>query len=292
MVLPLSAWAAETTPVAKIDTERTYDLDFTLPTAGKSGCTVCHSDQNLLRPSGQGVRSLYVSTEILASSAHADTPCTGCHIDFGYKVPHQNIKKGTDWRVVARSACKNCHDQQFADVNLGAHSSAGKPGQTARAISARRQAEGDPLVVPTCGDCHGSHQIPKKGDKAGNAIVRRSGVEMCGKCHGIESYGYSDYYHGAAYRKGAPDAPSCWDCHEAHRVHEAKDRRSPVNVKNLEDTCGKCHKKVNADYVAYAALIHGKADIESGVPMYGWWKAAGSAFRSAVQTFTGFFDKE
>ncbi len=50
MVVLLAAAALWSVPV--IAQAQDYDLSFTLPTAGKSGCMVCHADQNLGRVEG------------------------------------------------------------------------------------------------------------------------------------------------------------------------------------------------------------------------------------------------
>ncbi len=105
----------------------TYDLSWTLPTAGKSGCLVCHGDQNLQRVQGGATVSLYVSYEQLQVSAHANVPCTGCHSDFAFKTPHNNTDSDA-WKAVAKSSCKNCHKSQFAAYTAGVHSPARPPG--------------------------------------------------------------------------------------------------------------------------------------------------------------------
>lgn len=279
-------------------TTRTYDLDFTLPTAGKSGCTVCHGDENLVRPEGAGTRSLYVDVATLGQSAHKDTPCTGCHIDFAFKVPHKNAQKSDEWRRIAAQACKNCHDAEFTQMNSGAHSAALRPGMTVEDIRAERKAKGKPLDIPLCGDCHGSHEIPASEDASGQAAIHRTGLEMCGGCHKEEADRYADYYHGAAYRRGAGDAPACWDCHTAHEMRPASDPLSPVNKRNLPETCGACHKGLNREpgamqvadeYIAYSELVHRGPEVQAGVVLLEWWSSARTAVGSAWRTMTGWF---
>ena len=115
----------------------TYDLTWTLPTAGKSGCTVCHSDPDLVQVKGGETVSLYVNTEILEASAHKDVPCTGCHIDFAYKTPHANVTStGDEWKAIAKSACKNCHPQEFTDYTSSSHSPSDQPGESTSTIGA------------------------------------------------------------------------------------------------------------------------------------------------------------
>lgn len=258
-VTPSKSTSPSVSATRSASASRTYDLDFTLPTAGKSGCLVCHGDPNLVKVDVGGARSIYVDVADLKKSAHKDTPCTGCHVDFAYKTPHDNAAKGDAWREVARLACKNCHEKAFSNYASSAHSPAATPGEDATAVAAARAKAGKPTRVPFCGDCHGGHDIPSSSDKEGRAAVQASALKMCGACHKSESVTYDDYYHGAAYREGASDAPACWDCHAAHLVYPVKDDRSLMHDTRIAPTCGKtgCHKGSSEDFVEYAAYIHG-----------------------------------
>lgn len=226
-----------------------YDVDFTLPTAAKSGCLVCHGDSDLARVEGGSMVSYYIDPEMVAGSAHAGVQCTGCHLDFAFTLPH---KASGDWRAAAKMACRNCHRDQFLEYGRSAHRlESGEPTSS---------VTGTPR--PLCGDCHGSHDIAMLTDNPdGQAAMHRRGLEMCGTCHAEYSDAYDDYYHGAAYRYGAKDAPVCWDCHGAHDVLEAKDKNSRVNERHLVETCSQCHNTANESYVKYARVIHKPGDV-------------------------------
>jgi hypothetical protein len=87
---------------------------------------------------------------------------------------------------------------------------------------------------------------------------------VCSKpgCHEKDWATYDDYYHGAAYKKGATDSPSCWDCHGAHDVQAVKSPDSKISAENLGKTCGACHKGSDAEFGAQAQqLIHQKKTI-------------------------------
>lgn len=286
--LPLSAYAANGT------TEQTYDLDFALPTAGKSGCLVCHGDPNLARASETTTYSLYVSAEQIQASAHADSVCTGCHIDFAFKTPHENVVNGGQWRDTAKLACKSCkqHAPQAADYAAGAHSPAGKPGENAAQAEARRVASGKPAKMPLCGDCHGSHDIASMEDTAAVNVYHRTGLEVCGQCHEDYATTYADYYHGAAYRNGALDAPACWDCHGTHEILPASDRRSMVSPQRLADTCGQegCHVgEATEEFLEYATLVHGKGDLVQENPVYAAYDSARARVRQVFETIRSWF---
>lgn len=235
----------------------TYNLDFTLPTAGKSGCEVCHSDQNLVRIVEGRTKSMFVDVEVLRQSAHAKLACTQCHIDFAYKTPHAKGKEVSAWRETAKLSCKNtgCHTNAYDLVNEGAHAATYR-----KAVNAGTAKSNYP--PPLCGDCHGGHDIAVlKDNPSAKAALHSRGMEMCGKCHPEQTGNYADYYHGAAYQKGAQDSPACWQCHNSHDVYPSSDRRSPTYVDNLPQTCGRCHGSVNEQYTDYAKFIHGRQQV-------------------------------
>lgn len=268
---------------------------------------VCHGDPNLVRASLDATQSIYIDQAQLTETAHRDAVCSGCHVDFAFKTPHTNAADDQTWRVVAKSECKTCHPDQFLAVSKGTHSGSLRPGETQEARVAERVAAGKPAETPLCGDCHGSHDIayidverwetsgtPEAvaAAKAGAAALHAKGMEMCGQCHDDASATYDDYYHGAAFRRGALDAPACWDCHGAHQMLPADHRESPVNPKNLEKTCGACHDDVDADYIEYAKLIHRRAEVEAEVPLFAFFDSTRTTIRGAIQTVASWFKSE
>ncbi len=244
-----------------------YALDFTLPTQSKSGCLVCHGDPALTRLKAGKVVSYHIDEVAYGASAHGAQQCVGCHLDFGYTIPHRN---GADWQTTAKSACKNCHQEQYLASGAGVHRRATDATGTRVAIENAK---------PLCGDCHGSHDIPRLTDDVeGRAALRASGWQVCGRCHQDHWENYDDYYHGAAYKRGAKDAPACWDCHGWHDILPSKDRGSRVNRAHLVETCGQggdCHdlKHVDEMYVEYAYAIHGKRQEKLDNPVYRWFRA-------------------
>ncbi len=256
-----------------------YDLDFTLPTAGKSGCMVCHGDPNLVRNVAGGLRSYWVDGEILDASAHASIYCVGCHTDFAFGAPHG--ADAADWRRTAKLACKNCHQEQFEAYSQGVHSISVKPGEipdaerngsapttpsaaATRSVTATRppspgEASGEE-AEPLCGDCHGAHDIDVLTDNpAGRLRMHRRGAEVCGRCHEDHWESYNDYYHGRPYKEGVWDAPSCWQCHGWHDVRPVDDRRSTLHESKVVETCGACHRDSSEAFVdSTVGMIHGR----------------------------------
>lgn len=258
----IAAPSVTTTPSATGDTG-SFALDFTLPTFGKSGCMVCHGDPNLVIAQGDVTKSFWIDEAAYNKSAHATVVCAGCHIDYGYKAPHS--EDGQDWRAVAKQSCKNCHPDQFRDWSQGAH---------ALAPLAGKQPDPKAAFKPLCGDCHGSHDMAiLKNNPANQAAIRKTSQQMCGRvgCHPDYWDNYSDYYHGAAYKTSAEDAPACWTCHGTHAILKSTDRFATTNVDNLgaANSCGTpgCHQDANAAYAAYAPMIHGRAKITAENPV-------------------------
>lgn len=285
MASPATAFAAET---------ETYDLSFTLPTAGMSGCQVCHGDPNLVKVTGEATSSLFVDSEALADTAHPDQACTSCHTDFALKTPHENVDDDEAWKLVAQTSCQSCkdHSTQSDQYTAGAHTPVLEPGVTNAELEAERAAAGKPVQVPTCGGCHGGHAIPSKEDTAAQAAFNRTGDAVCGSCHADRSESYEDYYHGAAYREGAWDAPSCWDCHGAHLVLPASDRKSMVHPANLAQTCGGqewCHTDVNQEFLEYAEFIHGRSEAVDENPLAAAFEAAKQGVSDAVEKIVSLF---
>jgi hypothetical protein len=290
--VPSVALAAEAAP--SIVATAPYNLDFTLPTDAKSGCMVCHGDPALVRVRDGVLRSYYISDVTVAASAHADQQCVGCHVDFTYSAPHGQ----SDWTVAAKSACRNCHDEASIDFQVGVHRTSVTSTATATAATAQTSTEASAQPKPLCGDCHGAHDISWLATdtpeaKAGRQALHRNGWEVCGRCHEDYWDSYDDYYHGAAYKRGALDAPSCWDCHGWHDILPSKERGSLVNEAHLAATCGgenlppndgrACHVGVDENYIKYAGFIHGREEVAAKNPILSLWRSV----RQAIGRFFG-----
>jgi hypothetical protein len=289
----VSANGVYTTPIPKGSkgTTATYNLDWTIGSAGKSGCLVCHGDKNLRRVVGGVSVSMYVNTVVLENSAHAKLLCTDCHVDFAYKVPHVSGQAGETWRVVAKSSCKSCHQPEFLEWAKSSHSLAVSASGTSSSTLGRPGSTAPGKPRPMCGDCHDGHTIPKKTDVAGKEAVHASGLTMCGKCHVQYAENYDDYYHGAAYRRGAKDAPACWQCHNTHQILPTADRLSSTNPDHLVATCSQCHETASPGYVTYAPLIHQRAAAYAKNPIYSAVDTATTAIENMFQSVMSAFKK-
>jgi hypothetical protein len=236
-----------------------FDMGRTISMIPYSSCQVCHGDPGLLRLVNGKVVSYYVNPEDAAGTAHRGILCTGCHVDFVEKSPHPM----SSWRTAAKAECKRCHKKEYEEYSKSAHAIEIRPG--VQPVTAKKKNR----PLPLCGDCHSGHGIEKlKGNPAAKADFHARAYAQCGKCHTKEWGDYSDYYHGAAYRSGAPDAPACWQCHGSHLVLPSKDPQSLTNKDRLPQTCGACHQDVTSGYTQYSAMIHGRPAALANNPVY------------------------
>ncbi|TBR19612.1 hypothetical protein EPO15_14110 [bacterium] len=146
----------------------------------------------------------------------------------------------------------------------------------------------------SCAACHGGD--PTKEDMA-EAMDPAKGFagkpepaqmsQFCGKCHSDPKYmrrynpslptdqaaKYATSNHGLRLKAGDTDVATCASCHPAHSIRPPKDPTSSVYVKNVPDTCARCHAdskkmaahKLPATVVAeYKDSVHGKALLGRG----------------------------
>ncbi|MDZ4166697.1 MAG: hypothetical protein U1E08_03255 [Coriobacteriia bacterium] len=268
LVAPAAAYGQGVSP--SVSPTAPYELDFTLPTESKSGCLVCHGDPALVRVRDGVVMSYYIDDATIEASAHIDQQCVGCHLDFTYKAPHGN----GEWVTTAKTACRNCHEEQSRAFGVGVHRATVPNGNGG-------SVETTTAPKPLCGDCHGSHDILMLTDNPdGQEAIHADGWEVCGSCHEDYWDSYDDYYHGAAYKRGAKDAPACWDCHGWHDILPSSERGSSVHESHLVETCGQegCHVGVDENYTSYAVFIHGRSTITDDNPLIALVRSVIGAF--------------
>ncbi|RJQ53874.1 MAG: hypothetical protein C4521_06560 [Actinobacteria bacterium] len=220
--------------------EKAYDYDEGMD------CLVCHQVKTLSKNTAKQQRkSFFIEKKVITDSVHSSISCQGCHSDFNFR------DRGTSahYGFTASLACEGCHDKQKAIYTKSIHGDLAHKGRQTAA---------------TCGACHGGHDIFKL-DEEGKAKLSTMSEQVCGDCHKERYKSYDDYYHGAAYKTGAPDAPNCWTCHGAHDVLPSKFAASKTSSVNLAKTCSACKPHDNAaeDFTSYAKLIHRTKEIKS-----------------------------
>lgn len=241
------------------------------------GCRSCHEQASLVRPGPEGVVKYDVTG--LSESVHRDISCVKCHADFKYDDSEDQTLL---WNVNAGLACMDCHDHE---KQAGAYKRSVHWAGTQK-IGGLASGNTD---MANCGSCHGGHEIQSLDSEAASAALHASALQTCARsgCHEGFYDSYNDYYHGAAYKKGTPDAPACWDCHDAHGTLPSADPTSSVSAKNLPGTCAggvatdmACHRGTSEKFVASAKhLIHKKLQVENLNPMRKFLRGVKDGFK-------------
>ena len=193
---------------------------------------------------------------------HRDITCQQCHTDYRYD-DKPSVDQALERERGHRSAAM-CHQNAKKEKNRDPV----EPYK--KSIHAEKIREGD-YKSATCGSCHGGHFIyTPRHPEAPRTGMHDSALRVCARCH-VEQYAsYDDYYHGRAYKQGAPDAPACWQCHKSHEVLPKADPASSVSAKNIGTTCAQqgCHKGSNEQFGADAgSLIHRKTEAQKANPI-------------------------
>ncbi len=215
-----------------------------------NGCQSCHGSSNLLKQDNGAQKSFQVQG--IEESVHRGITCQQCHIDYRYDDKPSVTKL---WNVNVGLNCANCHQ------TLPRSQDSSPVALYEKSIHAQKIRDGN-YKSATCGSCHGGHFIYSLKTAEGKAQMHASALRVCARCHLDKYVSYNDYYHGRAYKEGAPDAPACWQCHEPHDVLPQADPKSTVNAANVGATCGRpgCHKGSSESFGQQAdQLIHRKA---------------------------------
>ena len=226
----------------------------------KSGCLACHGNATLLKTSGAGTQSFQVTG--VQDSAHRDITCQQCHPDYRYDDKPAATKV---WTVNAGLQCGVCHQNAEKEKDRA------PVALYEKSIHAEQIRKGN-YESATCSSCHGGHFITRLDTAEASATMHASAYRVCARCkqHGVAYETYDDYYHGKAYKQGAPDAPACWQCHKSHDILPKSDPKSSVYPANVGTTCGQpgCHKGSTEKFGADAAqLIHQKVQEQENNPL-------------------------
>ena len=227
-------------------TSSTYVLNI------EKTCGHCHSKPEviaLLGLRGKGPVVSYqnsVHNKILRENPNDGAPtCISCH-DY-HKIYYMSDPRSSFNKINRAETCGKCHVKEKQEYYKSIHWHAVERGH---------------YESPTCNDCHGEHDIqsPTEVDAITNRLNLSS--QVCANCHAspalMERFGldpdriksYNRSYHGLAVLKGSPEAANCTSCHEVHSIRSARNPESSINPANLMKTCGKCHKDVNAQFIA------------------------------------------
>ncbi|MFQ6008605.1 MAG: cytochrome c3 family protein [Candidatus Zixiibacteriota bacterium] len=212
-------------------------------------CLSCHEDPDLTGTNRDGlVVPMFVPATVIDSSAHAGMACIDCHQDLAAveEYPHEG-----ELQLVN---CGTCHAEE--DEVYQQHG---------------RVKVGEDVDIPTCTDCHGTHDIFPSTQR--NSLVNPLNLpNTCGRCHedidlttkheirfGHPVTVYESSIHGRAAEAGVDLSASCNDCHSSngnsHRIFSPGNPESSINHFNIPKTCGKCHAQIEQEFWSG---IHGK----------------------------------
>jgi formate dehydrogenase gamma subunit len=216
-------------------------LGFVPARADNAACLECHGTRDLFEDYGARADSLVVTDAHLGVSAHAGLECVNCHADLAEvaEFPHAES--------LAAVNCGSCHEEETAIYQWHG-----------------RLKVGVGEDIPTCADCHGTHDILASTNR--NSHVNPINLpKTCARCHEnldlvkrhqiplerpVELFKSS--VHGRASTAGVHLAATCNDCHStggtAHRILPPGNVESSINHFNIPKTCGKCHRNVEQDY--------------------------------------------
>lgn len=193
-----------------------------------------------------------VHSQALQEGNTAAAVCSDCHTAHAVQdwVDNETMETLPEARTAIPQTCAQCHYAIYQDYLTSVHGKA--------------LTEEDNPDVPTCIDCHGSHDIQDPT----SSEFRLASPEMCANCHtdparmakyGISTDVLNTYvadFHGttvAIFEKQSPDAetnkPVCYDCHGVHDIKRPDDPEKGLQVKeNLLATCQKCHPDAQENF--------------------------------------------
>lgn len=201
-------------------------------------CIMCHGEKDLTTERNGRTVSLFIPGKTYTASVHGSLDCVNCHADLeGMDGGHDTPLKKVD--------CGTCHETETR--------------QHAASLHGRAMKRGDSLA-PTCGSCHGIHDIKPVKDSA-SPVSPLHVPFTCGKCHQEGTVvmrqrrihqdhileNYSESIHGEGLlKKGLIVAANCASCHTAHNILPHTDANSSIARRNIARTCTTCHAQIEA----------------------------------------------
>ena len=117
------------------------------------------------------------------------------------------------------------------------------------------------MEPPTCVTCHGETNIQKVSE----SMRPRQVIDLCSSCHANREIAlkfqlnpdvvksYKKTYHGQVYSLGyqGEEFATCINCHGNHDIRKVDDPASLVSRQNIVNTCARCHKDANENFVNF-----------------------------------------
>jgi hypothetical protein len=232
-------------------------------------CIACHEDQKLTdqvaalpRPAMIKAFENSIHGQALLIKGDSTAPaCVDCHGSHSFLAPDD--PNSPVYKTHIAATCGRCHDEIAKTYSESVHGHALATGK---------------LEAPTCTNCHGEHSIKAPSDPESKVYATNVST-TCSDCHTAEKivakFGlkadriatFKESFHGAATELGDKRVANCASCHGVHDIYPQSDPRSLINTANIQNTCGKCHEGLPADFARGA--VHTSSTMkESGGKFY------------------------
>jgi cytochrome b subunit of formate dehydrogenase len=173
--------------------------------------------------------------------------CHGSHLVLDRTDPQSTVHENN-----VAATCATCHQGIYKQYIKSVHFSADPEGG---------------VKLPNCAECHHSHKIqPVEQDRFLHEVT-----EQCGACHSELASTYLDTMHGKAYKLGYMKAAKCSDCHGEHAILAVDDPHSTVGVRNIVETCRKCHEDATQRFTGYLTHATHHDPVKYPILYYTYW---------------------
>jgi hypothetical protein len=252
---------------------------------GKLACTDCHSGMGQIP---HPPRPFKTRRELTIAYYEA---CKRCHF-ANYSKTLDSVHQAAVARGdVSAPVCVDCHGShditppdrprtRISQTCASCHE--GVSNTYARSVHGRALTADNNTDVPTCTDCHRSHDVAGPHEPG----WRLRSPELCGTCHAsgamMKKYGISTNvmrtyvadFHGmtASLQKkreveGGAVVALCIDCHGVHDIMKADEKGSAVMQANLLRTCQRCHPGATRNFSS-AWLSHYEPTFDKAPMVY------------------------
>ncbi len=213
-------------------------------------CQECHGDPTKVgkatvidRETGEvKVVSMLVDKDVFLHSAHGRSKegftCIDCHQDLdGVYGEHPKLLQPVDCVTF-------CHDDPGAAYLEGSHH------EHMIEKAEKKELERRP---PNCKECHIGRNSMRETPIKDDPFHRAQTNQMCSSCHEEYKLTYCSNLHGQISALGycSTDVASCSDCHGGHEILKHDNPDSQVGEKHIVETCGKCHKGADKNFVKH-----------------------------------------
>ena len=243
-------------------------------------CVRCHTKHNVLKKDNRASPSFPRNSPDLCAECHRIELSDGTDAPNDPILSYEHSVHGIGLRksgLLVTATCVDCHGPHavlpgwepkslvYGD-NIAAtcgtcHDGIEELYETSVHFRGRK---GVSRLLPSCKECHASHQITLTNEAGFRDQVRR----QCGYCHQEQYESYFETFHGKVSRLGFDRAATCSDCHGQHDVQHIFDPRSTVAEGNLVATCAKCHEGAHEGFAKY--LPHGTHTDPDKYPLLFW----------------------